>query len=131
MKFYMVRPCPHCPFRTDRPGYLRRTRAAEIAEGLLDYDAAFSCHETTVDADDDSGERWETTDSQHCAGALIFLEAQERPNQLMRIAGRLGAYDPARLDMHAPVCHTRQAFVRQHSRSGRQRSRQEAPHAAP
>ena len=41
--------------------------------------------------------------AEHCAGALIFLEAQEQPNQMMRIAERLGLYDRRKLDMESPV----------------------------
>lgn len=44
-----------------------------------------------------------TKDSQHCAGALIFLEKIEEPHQMMRICERLGMYDRTKLDMDAPV----------------------------
>lgn len=115
MKFDMIRPCVHCPFRNDAPGYLRPTRAAEIADALLHQDQTFPCHETTVSGGD-AGERYETSTSQHCAGALIFLELQGRPNQLMRIAERLGIYDRRKLDMGAPVCTSRRALVQQHTR---------------
>lgn len=48
---------------------------------------------------------------QHCAGALIFLEAQERPNQMMRIAERIGCYDPSQLDINFPVVRSTEEFV--------------------
>jgi hypothetical protein len=52
----------------------------------------FQCHKTIR-----KGE------PQHCAGATIFLEANEQPNQMMRIMERLGAYDRHALDMDSPV----------------------------
>jgi hypothetical protein len=39
----------------------------------------------------------------HCAGALIFLEKQDKPNQMMRICERIGLYDRTKLDMDANV----------------------------
>lgn len=110
MKHDLRRPCPHCPFRTDRPGYLRRARAAEIAQDL-ERGHAFACHETTVD-DDDEFERHVTADSQQCAGALIVLEREGRSTQLQRIAERLGS--TAELDMSAPVAESLEMFVRHH-----------------
>jgi hypothetical protein len=62
----------------------------------------FCCHKTT-EADDETGSYAPKPDSQHCAGALIFLEAQDRPHQMMRICERLGMYDRKKLDMTAPV----------------------------
>jgi hypothetical protein len=35
MKFDLVRPCTHCPFRSDRPFGLRRGRSKEIASDIL------------------------------------------------------------------------------------------------
>jgi hypothetical protein len=39
----------------------------------------------------------ETKDSRHCAGALIFAEKNENATQMMRIAERLGMYDPRKM----------------------------------
>lgn len=103
MDFTMKTPCPHCPFRTDIPGYLRPDRMEEIIDALY-MGQTFTCHKTTVtDPDDDDGGMMDGPNAQHCAGALIFLEHQEQPNQLMRIAERLGGYDRTKLDMSAPV----------------------------
>ena len=113
MKFTMRTPCPHCPFRTDIPGYLRPERMEEIVGDLL-WGYTFTCHETTVVDDDDGFEMRDGPKAQHCAGALIFLEHQDRPNQLMRIAERLGRYDRARLDMDAPVPDNGDALVVHH-----------------
>lgn len=92
MKFDLTKPCKECPFRTDRPGYLRADRVEEITDALLGGQT-FQCHKTIRAGVED----------QHCAGALVFLEANERPNQMMRIMERLGAYDRNKLDMDGPV----------------------------
>lgn len=117
MKFNLRKPCAHCPFRTDIKGYLTAGRAREIALGLLLHQHPFSCHEHN-DFDED-GDTIEGPKAQHCAGALIFLEAQERPNQLMRIAERLGFYDRSKLDMEAPVHRTLAALVKHHTKGER------------
>jgi hypothetical protein len=112
MKYTMTKPCKNCPFRTDIAGYLSPARAREIAAGLLSG-ATFTCHKTNEFEEGDEGwtETVETPSSQHCGGALIFLEKQERPNQMMRIAERLGLYDMRKLDMDAPVFDSARAFV--------------------
>lgn len=104
MKYTLRRPCQHCPFRTDVPGYLRRARCVEIAESIA-QGATFPCHKTVEHDDDEDGEpitRVPDT-AQMCAGAMIVLERLEQPNQAMRVAERLGLYDPGKLDMAAPV----------------------------
>jgi hypothetical protein len=111
MKYDLVRPCPHCPFRTDGDGYLRAERAQEIATDLANG-APFGCHQTTVD--DGYGDLTHGPNTQFCAGALIALENMEQPNQAMRIAERLNIYDPSKLDMDAPV-GTLLDFQRRHT----------------
>jgi hypothetical protein len=64
IKFDLVRPCTHCPFRSDRPFGLRRGRSKEIASAIFVRDRTFICHETTGDPGY----------TQHCAGALILQE---------------------------------------------------------
>jgi hypothetical protein len=68
-------------------------------------DGAFHCHKTGTIAEgaDGSEDFVATKDSLHCAGALIFLEKRNAPNQIMRIAERLSLYDRTKLDMKAPV----------------------------
>lgn len=96
MKYDLRKPCDLCPFRNDdKRLYVDTERLAEFAAG------AFCCHKTTES--DDDGSFTPKPDSQHCAGALIFLEKQNPPNQMMRIAERLGLYDRTKLDMDAPV----------------------------
>lgn len=114
MNYDLIRPCPKCPFRTDGEGYLRPERAQEIATAIA-RGSTFACHQTTVYVEDDEGGDMEaTSDSQFCAGALIMMERMEAPNQSMRIAERLGVYDPSKLDMSAPVGNVLD-FQRRHS----------------
>jgi hypothetical protein len=123
MKTDLVRPCSKCPFRSDIPGYLTEGRAEEIASALLS-DASFSCHETN--RYDEAGEDLvETADSQHCAGAMIWMEKQGRANQWMRWMERSGFYDARKLDMESPVFEDAEDFIAHHaeSESGRRRVR--------
>lgn len=117
MKMTLKTPCKRCPFRTDIPGYLTGERMEEIINALLS-DSTFTCHETTVEVEDDdgddSGEMADGPNAQHCAGALIFLEHQQRPNQLMRIYERLGGYDHTKLKMDAPVPEDADALIDHH-----------------
>jgi hypothetical protein len=121
MHFDMTGPCANCPFRYDIPGFLREDRAQEIADALLS-DRSFSCHKTN-DYDDETGEAVETSESRHCAGALIFLESQERSNQIMRWMERIGRYDRRKLKMDAPVFDDVDTFVEHHARATAPRRR--------
>lgn len=107
MKHDMTTPCDECLFRTDRPtGAFPLRRADEIATALLN-DQSFSCHKTTTNLDRDNYH----PEAQHCAGAMIVLEKIQKPNQMMRIAERLGMYDHKKLDMAAPVYDTLEDFA--------------------
>lgn len=102
----LVRPCEHCPFRTDIRPYLRASRVWEIEESL--DQGHFPCHETLNYDDLEDGEEPDTikmlTDkSAHCAGAMILLEKLELRSNLMRVYERMGWYDPKKLDMKAPI----------------------------
>lgn len=116
--FKLRRPCGHCPFRTDVPGYLRRSRAVEIAQGIASG-SIFPCHETTADAVDDDGNeiRVQVDTSQFCAGAVIAMEKMGQPNQALRMAERFGMYDQATMDMNAPVVSSFVEFVDHHAQS--------------
>lgn len=103
--------CKECPFRTDQH-YLSAERAEEISSVLLEGDGTFSCHKTLVE--DEDGETVHGSKTQHCAGAMIFLMHQEMPNQLMRIALRMGWVKPEELDMDGPIYKTRMDFIRGH-----------------
>lgn len=101
MNYDLTTPCGLCPFRNDSG------RLTVAAETLFDFSRGeFACHQTCTDEkDEDSFEILQNADgsSQHCAGALIFLEKQNKSHQMMRICERLGRYDRTRLDMNAPV----------------------------
>ena len=113
MNYDLKSPCKNCPFRTDVTPYLRQERAEDIVEGIVDRQGTFTCHKTTVESEDDDGlgERVDGPNAQHCAGALILLEKIGRPNQMMRIAHRLGMYDPDSLNMDAPVFDDEDEFI--------------------
>lgn len=99
MKYTMTTPCAECPFlKSKKRGYsLQRLR--QFASG------AFPCHKSASLVEDEEGisEFHAKDDSVHCAGALIFNEKRDSPNQLMRIMERIGVYDMRKLNMDAPV----------------------------
>lgn len=123
-------PCANCPFRSDKPFHLDSDRVKEIADSLRDTPEApggtFYCHKTITynsgaeersdDGHDDDAESDDfngriTPRSRACAGALATLEKEQRPNQIMRIAERLGLYDMKRLDHeNAPVYESLDAW---------------------
>jgi hypothetical protein len=109
MNFNLIKPCKNCPFRTDIRPFLNRERAEEIIESLFEKDQSFPCHKTVDYSHDDGGRT--TKESEHCAGALILLEHQDRHNQMMRIAERLGLYDRRKLDMTSPVFDDPDDFI--------------------
>jgi hypothetical protein len=109
MNFKLRKPCKDCPFRTDIEPFLTSGRADEIFNAITEFQGTFACHKTTLD--DDDGETYVGPDSEHCAGALILLEKLDQPNQMMRIAERIGMYDRRKLDMDAPVFDTGEDFI--------------------
>jgi len=118
MKFEMKKPCNNCPFRTDSlKGWLGSARAKEISFSIIHQQGTFPCHKTVdYDREDEEGSGVVTQDSQHCAGAMIMLEHMKKPNQMMRIAERLGFYDYRKLDMKSPVFKNDKQFIKYHSR---------------
>ncbi|MDR6218912.1 DUF6283 family protein [Deinococcus soli (ex Cha et al. 2016)] len=112
MRLDLTRPCTECPFRTDSPaGWLGARRARDITRALTEQDRTFECHLTT-------GQRR----PQHCAGALILLDTLGTPNQLTRIARRLGLYSAGRLTARETVFATPGAFITHHTRRRRSRA---------
>lgn len=109
----IVRPCDHCPFRIDRPPFIRPERGSEILAALRNG-GTFSCHRTVdydaidedEELDEDGNERpIAGAGEEFCAGALVLLErtgGAER-NQMVRIEERLGRLDLSKLDLGAPV----------------------------
>lgn len=103
MKYNMTTPCDACPYlKKNAHGFPLRRLYELIGEG------EFHCHKTgelTEDGDylEEGGDYVPNEKSSACAGALIFLEKRGKPNQMMRIAGRLGMYDHTKLDMKAKI----------------------------
>lgn len=114
MKFNKHDPCEQCPFRNDKPGFLRREFAAELIVSVEKHDAHFPCCQTTDF--NDEGEAVSTDKTSHCAGALIYLEKHDNPNQLMRIAEQLESYDRRKLKMDSPVVDTTREFLDRHGK---------------
>lgn len=95
MRYDMTEPCDACPFLKGSGFKLRRL--AEHASG------EFACHKQCK-VDEDSGDFVPRSDkTNHCAGALIFLEKRGKPHQMMRICERIGMYDASKLNMDADV----------------------------
>jgi hypothetical protein len=113
MDYDLTKPCKNCSFRTDIPAFLTSGRVEEIQDSL--ERGEFPCHET-IDYNhlheighDEYKDKlpYDVSESaKHCAGALILLEKEEAPSQMMRIAERLRCYDRTKLDMDAPVFDT-------------------------
>lgn len=118
-----MKPCAKCPFRVDRPGFIRPARGREIANALR-AGGTFDCHETldySRSDEDEDGEPRRTEKTRWCAGALLFMEhamgGAER-NQMVRISQRLGFLgDLAELDRSAPVARSLSEWLR-HLREG-------------
>jgi hypothetical protein len=113
MNFDLVRPCGDCPFRSDKRAYLRPERVREIlggGKGRQHWPAcSFPCHRTIVY---DEGDRATIPPSaQQCAGVMIILTREGRWNDAMQVAQRFGLWDPARLDLDAPVHASTQAAI--------------------
>jgi hypothetical protein len=92
VNFDLKKPCRNCPFLVSPPfAGLGARRRREIAAGLI-AGRSFSCHKTTKHCED-TGEPLHSAKEQMCAGAMLMLEAIDRPTQLMRIFERLKGYD--------------------------------------
>ena len=110
MKYNLTEPCNACPFLIGR-GFAYR-RLTELASG------EFPCHKA-CDVDEETGDFVPRNDkTPHCAGALIFLEKQDAPHQMMRICERLGMYDRTKLNMSANVGSTPSDYRRTRKRIG-------------
>lgn len=96
MKFDLKKPCKDCPFikGSSTNLTLSEERLDDIVNDISNNDMTFTCHKTLDLA---------KSEQQHCAGALIFLEREDNPNQMMRIAERLGLYDRRELNMTADI----------------------------
>ena len=74
---------------------LHAERIEEIVFNLTEKQQTFSCHKTVDYSSSNGGE--ENRKTEHCAGALIFLEELNKPNQMMRWMERIGVYDSHKL----------------------------------
>lgn len=90
MKYDLTKPCDNCPFTKDKNFFFRKKRADEIINAN-----SFSCHKTTTS----KGKKDNDKNAQACAGRMILLEREGKPDQMMRIAHRLGLYNPKKLDI--------------------------------
>lgn len=95
MKYNMTNPCDQCPFLIGS-GFTYKSLIAHAS-------GEFACHKTCTVDEDGEGIIEPRENSPHCAGALIFLEKQNKSHQMMRIAERLGFYDRRKLNMGAKV----------------------------
>ena len=97
MIYTMTTPCNECPFLIGS-GFEYKSLVAHAS-------GEFGCHKACdVNEDEEYGTYFEPNEhTPHCAGALIFLEKQRAPHQMMRICSRLGIYDRRKLNMDAPV----------------------------
>lgn len=95
---HMYAPCDNCPFLKEGGIRLTRARVEELVANLANYSSggSFPCHKTTVSQEDDDGDsdRVDGPKAAFCGGALIFSHKQGWANAMIRIAGRLGLYDP-------------------------------------
>lgn len=105
MKFDLTTPCNECPFRNDgHPFGLAEERVWEILGGNDDHPwptPSFACHKTC--AYDNSGNGRSHYKTQQCAGVMIILTREDRFNDIMQVAERLGVWRRSDLDMSAPV----------------------------
>lgn len=116
MNYNLKKPCANCPFRSDIKPFITGARAKEICNSLVEQQQTFPCHKT-VKYDDDEGNGRVVPKSEHCAGAMIMLERMQRPNQMMRIAERLGIYDYRKLDMESPVYQNAAEMIAAHRKA--------------
>jgi hypothetical protein len=114
--FALKQPCADCPFRCDRPAFLSPGRAEEIADAL-GAGSSLNCHKT-LDYGNEKGRGESTAKTAFCVGALVTLEKQRTPNQLMQIGERLGLYRPQEMNLDAPVYGSLPEWVAAHGSSG-------------
>lgn len=93
MKFDLKQPCKTCPFRLSEPSSPKEQ--AMVWAGIFKVDHSMTCHDTIIrDAD---GNTIPHAKEQHCAGAMLVLEACGKRNNVMQMAVESGAYRPENL----------------------------------
>jgi hypothetical protein len=96
--FCLERPCLNCPFRR---GQGELFQLPEMRLTAIFAAPAFQCHMTVVYDDEGDGRAGDRP--QQCAGLMAVLHRENRPNQIMQVAMRLGHLDPERLDPQGEV----------------------------
>lgn len=85
--FDLKRPCVNCPFRKGN-GERFELQAARLRE--IKRAPSFQCHQT-VDYDEfDDPMKRQGAHPQQCAGLMAVLKRENRDNQIMQVAQRLG-----------------------------------------
>jgi hypothetical protein len=120
MRFDLTRPCGNCPFRTDVRPYIDARRVREILGGGEKRAwwpaVSFPCHKT-IDYDVEDGERPNIgPNAQQCAGVMIILTRDKRPNDAMQLGERLCGFDASKLDMTSPVYESAAAAIAAHEK---------------
>ncbi len=95
MNYKMTTPCVECPYLIGSGFTYANLMRHAVGE--------FACHMACRVDEETSAYLPRSSKTPHCAGALIFLEKQQRPHQMMRICERIGIYDRRKLNMDAPV----------------------------
>jgi len=114
---YLSAPCSNCPFLKMGGVRVRTARMNLILRG-----STFSCHKTVdydareENGDDDSDDEDNRLsapgkDEAVCGGFLIFNDKQQTDTQMMRIAQRLGMYNPADSKQRDKVFDTRSELM--------------------
>jgi hypothetical protein len=88
--YRVLKPCSNCPFTDDgKKLNLNRERVSELKEMLLN-DGNFVCHKTAYNLDVDMEKSDCKQERKMCAGAYEFLKKENKLNEPMRLALRLG-----------------------------------------
>ncbi|MBZ9715337.1 hypothetical protein [Deinococcus multiflagellatus] len=107
--FGLARPCPECPFRKDRPGFLGRARVQHIIDEQA-HGVPFMCHKTTSAR----GIRTDDRRARYCAGAMRYGEATHRHILPMRLGMALGLWSPDQLRRDVAVLDSPGALLAHH-----------------
>lgn len=116
MRFDLTRPCANCPFRSDRGHFgLRADRVRQILGGGNGREwwpaSSFPCHKTVDYGAGENGRDVIGPDAQRCAGVMLILYRENRPNDAMQLGERFGLFDPSKLDAGAPVYRSTAAAI--------------------
>lgn len=115
--FKQLAPCSNCPFLREGAIELSAGRLQEIISTLL-RGGGFLCHKRFYAA---------KRERQPCAGAVIYLEKANQPNQVMQVMERLDAYPREEFMRHAErIIEPRKANEEVHLRSRRRVRRRES-----